>query len=37
LSETSLEHILAQSKQIDPQLLIIDSIQTVATEMIVLA
>jgi len=34
LSETSLEHILAQSKQIVPQLLIIDSIQTVATEMI---
>ena len=34
LSETSLEHILAQSKQIAPELLIIDSIQTVSTEMI---
>jgi len=34
LSETSLEHIIAQSKQIVPELLIIDSIQTVSTEQI---
>ena len=34
LSETSLEHILAQSKQVVPELLIIDSIQTVSTESI---
>ena len=34
LSETSLEHILSQSKQIAPDLLIIDSIQTVSTESI---
>ena len=34
LSETSLEHILAHCEQINPDLLIIDSIQTVATSYI---
>jgi DNA repair protein RadA/Sms len=34
LSETSLENILAQIDQVQPELLIIDSIQTVSTEMI---
>jgi DNA repair protein RadA/Sms len=34
LSETSLENILAQSAMLEPGLLVIDSIQTVATEYI---
>lgn len=34
LSETSLEQILAQSKQLSPDLLVVDSIQTVSTEAI---
>jgi len=34
LSETSLEQILTQSRHIAPNLLIVDSIQTVSTEMI---
>lgn len=34
LSETSLEHILAHTEQIKPELLIVDSIQTVSTELI---
>ncbi|WP_319479658.1 DNA repair protein RadA [uncultured Draconibacterium sp.] len=34
LSETSLEHIVAQSEQAKPELLIIDSIQTISTELI---
>lgn len=34
LSETSLEAILAQAEQIKPDILIIDSVQTIATEMI---
>ncbi|HYQ58677.1 MAG TPA: DNA repair protein RadA, partial [Draconibacterium sp.] len=34
LSETSLEHIIAQSEQAKPELLIIDSIQTISTELI---
>jgi DNA repair protein RadA/Sms len=34
LSETSLEHIIAQTEQANPDLLIIDSIQTISTELI---
>ena len=34
LSETSLENILAHTEQIKPDLLIIDSIQTISTELI---
>ncbi|HNW50473.1 MAG TPA: DNA repair protein RadA [Prolixibacteraceae bacterium] len=34
LSETSLENILAQIDRVQPELLVIDSIQTVSTEMI---
>ena len=34
LSETSLENILAHTEQINPELLIIDSIQTISTELI---
>jgi len=34
LSETSLENILAQIDNVQPELLVIDSIQTVSTEMI---
>jgi DNA repair protein RadA/Sms len=34
LSETSLEHLLAHTEQIQPDLLIIDSIQTISTELI---
>lgn len=34
LSETSLEHLLAHTEQIQPDLLIIDSIQTISTETI---
>jgi DNA repair protein RadA/Sms len=34
LSETSLENILAQIDNVKPELLVIDSIQTVSTEMI---
>ena len=34
LSETSLENILAHSEKFNPDILIIDSIQTVSTEMI---
>jgi len=34
LSETSLEHILAHTGQIKPELLIIDSIQTISTEQV---
>lgn len=34
LSETSLEHILAHTEQIKPELLIVDSIQTVSTKLI---
>lgn len=34
LSETSLEFIIAQTEQIKPELLIIDSIQTISTETI---
>lgn len=34
LSETSLEHLLAHTEQIKPDLLIIDSIQTISTETI---
>jgi DNA repair protein RadA/Sms len=34
LSETSLEHIIAHTDQIKPELLIIDSIQTISTEII---
>jgi DNA repair protein RadA/Sms len=34
LSETSLEHVIAQTEQAMPDLLVVDSIQTVSTEMI---
>lgn len=34
LSETSLEHLIAHTEQIRPDLLIIDSIQTISTETI---
>lgn len=34
LSETSLENIIAQTEQIQPEILIVDSIQTLSTEMI---
>ncbi len=34
LSETSLEHLIAQTEQVQPELLIIDSIQTISTERI---
>lgn len=34
LSETSLEHVIAQTEQTNPELLIIDSIQTISTETI---
>ncbi len=34
ISETSLENMLAQSEQFAPEILIIDSIQTVSTELI---
>ncbi len=34
LSETSLEHLIAQTEQVQPELLIIDSIQTISTETI---
>ncbi len=34
LSETSLEHLIAHSEQIQPDILIIDSIQTISTETI---
>ena len=34
LSETSLEHVLAQTAQVNPHLLIIDSIQTLATDLV---
>lgn len=34
LSETSLEVLLAQSRQIKPDILIVDSIQTLSTEML---
>jgi DNA repair protein RadA/Sms len=34
LSETSLEHVLAQTTQVNPHLLIIDSIQTLSTDSI---
>ena len=34
LSETSLENIIAQTKQVQPEILIIDSIQTLSTETI---
>jgi len=34
LSETSLENILAHTRQLNPDLLIIDSIQTISTELI---
>ncbi len=34
LSETSLEHLIAHTEQIRPELLIIDSIQTISTETI---
>lgn len=34
LSETSLENILAHTEQVKPDLLIIDSIQTISTELI---
>lgn len=34
LSETSLESIVAHTEQINPELLILDSIQTISTEMI---
>jgi DNA repair protein RadA/Sms len=34
LSETSLEHLIAQTEQVAPDLLIIDSIQTISTETI---
>jgi DNA repair protein RadA/Sms len=34
LSETSLENVLAQTSQVNPHLLIIDSIQTLSTETI---
>lgn len=34
LSETSLEHVIAQTEQTKPELLIIDSIQTISTEKI---
>ncbi len=34
LSETSLEHLIAQTQQVQPELLIIDSIQTISTETI---
>ncbi len=34
LSETSLEHLIAQTEQVQPELLIIDSIQTISTEKI---
>ncbi|MDX1286142.1 MAG: DNA repair protein RadA [Draconibacterium sp.] len=34
LSETSLEHLIAHSEQVKPDLLIIDSIQTISTETI---
>ncbi len=34
LSETSLEHLIAQTEQVHPELLIIDSIQTISTEKI---
>lgn len=32
LNETSLEHLIAQTEQVKPSLLIIDSIQTISTE-----
>lgn len=34
LSETSLENLLAHSEQVQPQLLVIDSIQTISTDSI---
>ncbi len=34
LSETSLENLLAQSKNFNPDILVVDSIQTMATELI---
>jgi len=34
LSETSLEHVIAQTEQAMPDLLVVDSIQTVSTEVI---
>ncbi|WP_340113322.1 DNA repair protein RadA [Maribellus mangrovi] len=34
LSETSLEHIIAHTEQVKPELLVIDSIQTISTELI---
>ncbi len=34
LSETSLEHLVAQTEQVQPELLIIDSIQTISTEIL---
>lgn len=34
LSETSLEHLIAHTEQLKPEILIIDSIQTISTEMI---
>lgn len=34
LSETSLENIVAQTEQIQPELLVIDSVQTISTELI---
>ena len=34
LSETSLEHVIAQTEQTMPDLLVVDSIQTVSTEVI---
>jgi DNA repair protein RadA/Sms len=34
LSETSLENVLAQTSQVNPHLLIIDSIQTISTETV---
>ena len=34
LSETSLEQLIAQTEQVQPDLLVIDSIQTISTEML---
>ena len=34
LTETSLEHIIAHTEQVKPELLVIDSIQTISTELI---
>jgi DNA repair protein RadA/Sms len=34
LSETSLEHLIAQTESVQPDLLVIDSIQTISTELL---